>query len=50
MTATNALLAMTDRFRARVAFLYRLHELILKRQEWIESDPELKALLEEIEQ
>lgn len=48
MTAKTALLQMTDRFRAQIEFLKRLHQLILTRRDWIESDPELKALLEEM--
>lgn len=48
MTAKNALLQMTDRFRIQYEYLKRLHQLVKTRQDWIESDHELRALLEEM--
>ena len=49
MTITAQLLIdLEKRLEIRSAYLMRLYELVKRHPEWIESDPELRVLLEEI--
>lgn len=49
MTTTALLLInLEERFEIRSAYLMRLYELVRRHPEWIESDPELRVLLEEM--
>lgn len=47
-TTAQLLINLKERFEIRSAYLMRLYELVKRHPEWIESDPELRVLLEEM--
>lgn len=48
ITTAQLLINLEKRLEIRSAYLMRLYELVKRHPEWIESDPELRVLLEEI--
>lgn len=48
ITTAQLLINLEKRLEIRSAYLMRLYELVKRHPEWIESDPELRVLLEEM--